>query len=116
MEDEDIINDSSISDFSDDEIEYNIYSLMSQVRLVEIKIKYNDFKLELYDKNQITKKKISNIIDIYDILISKLKEKHIITKILDFKYEMEIVEYRNKCEDIKKKFLEEENKFNTNIS
>lgn len=80
-----------------EEDEYNnIDYLLNQVRLVEIKVKYNDVKIDLLLNKEINKFKIADTIDIYEILIPYLKEKHLIAKIIEMKYDMENIKLQKK--------------------
>lgn len=94
------------NNLEDDEVYNNIDYLMTQIKLVEIKIKYNQARINLSINKEFNTKKINDSIEIYEILIEHLKEKHIITKIINLKYEMENIELQEKCDNINNDYKE----------
>lgn len=95
-----------LSEDEDEQVYNNIDFLMIQVKLIEKKIKYNNAKIKLSLNKELDQTKIRDTIDIYEILIPQLKEKHIITKIIDLKYEMENIELEEQCKLIYNEYKE----------
>lgn len=84
-----------------EESEYDTVDyLIKQVGLIEIKIKYNDAMIEYSKAKEMDTKKITDVISLYETLLPHLKEKHIITQIIDLKYEMEFIELKKKCDKL----------------
>ena len=72
---------------------------------------YTSNKIELLKKKEINKNKISEIINIYEILIPYLKEKSLITKIIDLKNEIETIELSKECDKLFEKLnINDDNK------